>query len=885
MAWALFHTPSDPVDKTRLWETLVQDLPEAVITVDLDGSVSSWNQGAQKIFGYTAEEAQGVPLSHLTFPRGSAPLPTQYHLTFSSGDSAEYQARRHCKDGREITIQARLIALRDRSGRITGALKIARDITEQKAVDLLSNQAQDRARIGLWSLDLASGSVWWSEQTYRIYEIPVGSPMHVDTAIGHFTQASRPIIQECVNRAALEGIPYKVELDLLSAKGRLTRVLCQGAAERTNGVVTRLMGTVQDVSEMREIEAALRESEGLFHSLSDSVPGLIWMSNLSGRSVYYNRRWKEFTGRDFRIESADRHTVTHPDDWEAAEAVFQNALQKREPFERSFRLRGADGKYRWFFEHGEPRVNREGEFAGYLATAMDINQERELRNQLSGIVNANPDLILLMSIDGVYLDCFIDPGNDLLQDREEILGKNVREMLTKPMADQLLNAVHHSITTGETKTIEYELQVRGELRYYEARVSRVSDDKSILIIRNIIERKRAESELVKAKEEAQKASAAKSSFLARMSHEIRTPLNGIVGMTSLLLDTKLCNEQLDSVQTIRHCSEALLSLVNDILDLSKIEAGKLDLEPHPFELLPLIRSAFDMVSGSALAKNLIIEENLHPKLPVWVVGDSAKLRQILVNLLSNAVKFTDQGRVRLSVSPKSQGGSLCKLEFTVQDTGIGIPAERHSLLFSPFQQGDNSINRRFGGTGLGLAITKSLVEKMGGSIGLRSTPGLGTWVFFDILIVVKDDLAVPSPTTQLLPDLGTGHPLKILVAEDNPINQKFAVRLLSKLGYRVDLVSDGGEAVEAALRRPYDLIFMDIQMPETDGLVATQHIRTRLSQDAQPRIIAMTAAAIKGDREKALAVGMNDYLCKPVKVDELIRVLRETPNRTSSAAN
>jgi CheY-like chemotaxis protein/anti-sigma regulatory factor (Ser/Thr protein kinase) len=259
-----------------------------------------------------------------------------------------------------------------------------------------------------------------------------------------------------------------------------------------------------------------------------------------------------------------------------------------------------------------------------------------------------------------------------------------------------------------------------------------------------------------------------------------------------------------------------------------------------------------------------------------VIADSAKIRQILVNLLSNAVKFTAQGHVQLEMQGEKQKDGRWKLSFVVRDTGIGIPRDRHSSLFSPFQQGDNSINRRFGGTGLGLAITKSLVEKMGGTIGLDSLEGKGTHVFFHILVQEKTGLALASEPQSLIPNLGADHPLRILVAEDNPINQKFALRLLSKLGYRADLVSDGGEAVEATLRRPYDLVFMDIQMPDIDGLVATYQIRSRLPAERQPRIIAMTAAAIKGDRERALSAGMDDYLYKPVKIEELVRVLKET---------
>ncbi len=1006
---------SPPLDKIPLYEALVCDLPEAVILLSRQAEILSWNLAAEKIFEMSPAVAVGRYLTDTALPCYDEALGGALEAVFTGEGPRTYQTHRTTSVGRRMTLSVRLIPYRDSSGLVVGAVKIARDITEQTVTDLLSAQAQDRARIGVWSLDVEKKTVWWGEQTYRIHEIPVGTPISLEYAVSFYTPEDRPLIAECVRQAIEEQKPYDAEFRFITAKGREMWVRAQGSPQISNGRVTQVMGTVQDITRLHIVEEALQESEGLFHSLSDNVPGLIWMSNPKGRGIYFNRRWSQFTGLSPTASGTDFKDLIHPEDWIEAERALQKALVGKTAFERTFRLRDSSGQYRWILERGVPRHNREGHFAGYITTGTDISEERKLRDRLStsesrlkslmesapiglfladqeghlsyanrefekiarvkditcqakgwmnllhpadrslfasawrafakdkaplnleyrfllksgaerwvkmsgvplstegatpqflgvlqditelktaerhleekrshlsAVVSANPDLILLMSTEGNYLDCFIDPGNDLVLEPNSVLGKNVTALLPKGLAEQVLEAVRHTAATGEMSTLEYELEVRGQNRFYEARVSRVTHDKTIFIIRNIGERRRIQSELVKAKEEALFASAAKSSFLARMSHEIRTPLNGIVGMSGLLFDTTLSDEQLESVHTIRSCSEALLALVNDILDLSKIEAGKLDLEPHPFELAPLIRSALDMVSGQAMDKKLVLEEDLSADLPVWVVGDSAKLRQILVNLLSNAVKFTEVGTVRLMVKGSRHSGKRWDLAFTVSDTGIGIAEDKRESLFSPFQQGDNTINRRFGGTGLGLAISRSLVEKMGGTIRIHSAVDQGTWVLFNVLLVENQELSAPSRRPALLPNLGRELPLRILVAEDNPINQRFAVRLLSKLGYRADLASDGSEAVEAAQRLDYDIIFMDLQMPETDGLTATRQIRARLA-GKQPRIIAMTAAAIKGDRERALASGMDDYLSKPVKVDELIRVLREAGERTHSAA-
>jgi len=501
-------------------------------------------------------------------------------------------------------------------------------------------------------------------------------------------------------------------------------------------------------------------------------------------------------------------------------------------------------------------------------------ERSRLLSEKTAILKALPDLIFTFDKQGKYLDFHAFDNEELIIDPQELKGKYLHEVLPEKVANRALEVISELENIGDVRQFIYTLNIKGDDKVYDARIVKSSVNGFLAIVRNISMFKQSEQRLIDAREEALKATRSKSMFLASMSHEIRNPMHVIIGMIDVLKATPLSKEQMELVNMIDISGNNLLSIINNILDFSKIESGQITLEKIPINIHSEIENVFLMLRIKAREKGNVLKMNLDKDVPLLILGDPLRLRQVILNLVNNANKFTTKGEIKVSVENlgKTDDG-LCKLRFCVSDTGIGISKEEKDHLFKEYAQANTSTSRKYGGSGLGLAISKNLIKLMGGDIGVESEKGVGSKFWFTIL-AGKEISAKALIEENKEPDNEKSKPseLKILLVEDNPTNQNLESKILNQIGYKFDMAGNGMEAVEMFMKNTYDVILMDIQMPEMDGLEATEVIR-KIEAESKPdkavKIIAITAFASDYNKKECIAAGMDNFLTKPFKVSEL----------------
>ncbi|GGF37777.1 PAS domain-containing hybrid sensor histidine kinase/response regulator [Echinicola rosea] len=535
--------------------------------------------------------------------------------------------------------------------------------------------------------------------------------------------------------------------------------------------------------------------------------------------------------------------------------------------------------------------DQEGRFVSSVGICTDITEkylaEKELiksENRLRSVLNSLPDIIFIYDNQGVYLDYYVQETDMLISPPELSLGKHIKDIIPPPYGEKMEGALLRAASTGKVQTEQMTLELPSGKKFLEIRFFKLDEERMISVGRDVTEQKLWEKGLKEAKEVAEGANRAKSEFLASMSHEIRTPMNGLLGMIGLLEHTALDKEQESIVKVIKDSGESLLVIIKDILDYSKIEEGKLELELSSSKFREELNKVINIFSGMVVGKELSLNLDISPVIPQWLILDNEKLSQILFNIIGNAVKFTPKGGdVKIKVSGEPILDKNFMLYFNVKDTGVGIPKSKIDKLIHPFTQTGRKTAEEKSGSGLGLAIANKLIELMGGSLQIESEVGKGSEFSFTVFarisesdeIVGKDDYENYAREEYKLSHISDKFPKEILLAEDNDINLKFMKLLMKQLGYVVDTVSTGEEAVKAVEKKRYDMIFMDYQMPVMDGLEASRKIK-KMKEGKFVRIIGLSANVFKEDIERAFEAGMDDYLTKPIKIQDVVMKIKES---------
>jgi PAS domain S-box-containing protein len=1009
----IYHDITTLNRQRRFLESLLQVSPEAIVTTDLEDRVVSWNPAAEKLFGYTTDEAVGRPVDELVARRGDLRAEgTQLNERASRGETARLVTQRTRKDGTlvDVDIVGGPVTV---GGEIVAKHVIYHDITELQERNRYFEALLEVSPTAIVVQDLDANVTSWNPAAERLFGYTA------EEAIGRNLDdvvANRPDLHEEAAEFSRAG-QRREGGRAVSRRTRKDGSLVDVELIFEPVVVgDQHVGFVVVYHDIGEIQQQKRYLE----SVLDVSPAAIITVDKEHRVT----RWNPAAEQLFGYTAKEAVGLNLDDLVGGTDALREEARRFSEEESRGRKTRAItrrsrkDGSLVDVQILGTPVVVG-GERVGHAVVYHDIGDIQRQRRYYETLLEASPVAVALLDHQAVVTSW--NPAAEKLfgYTAEEAIGRNIDELVARH--EEIRGEAEEYSVRGRTGRFVHAFTKRsrkdGELVDVELLAVPVvvgGEDAGFYVLYHDI------TELQRARRDAEAATHAKSAFLATMSHEIRTPLNAVIGMTGLLLDTPLSEEQRKFAEVIRGSGDALLGVINDILDFSKIEAGRFDLESAPFDLRECVESALELVAAAAVKKGLDLAYDLDPEAPGALVGDVTRLRQILINLLNNAVKFTERGEVVVTVTAERlDWGDRHRLHFAVRDTGIGIPREGMDLLFESFSQIDPSTTRRYGGTGLGLAISMRLAELMNGRMWAESQEGEGSTFHFTIegeaapaqvrnferggapqlegrRVMIVDDNATnrhilvkqttswgmitretESPATALewvhrgdpldvaildmqMPDmdglslarqirlhrdagalplvmltslgqtedasgidfaayltkpikpsdlfdtllgvfggappeaeqlvtptegrLGERLPMKILVVEDNAMNQQLALLMLRKMGYRADVAANGVEALEALDRQPYDLVLMDVEMPEMDGLEATRRIHQRMPAEGRPYIVAVTANAMQGERELCLQAGMDDYITKPIYEEVLTEALTKAARRVGSGA-
>jgi two-component system, sensor histidine kinase and response regulator len=643
---------------------------------------------------------------------------------------------------------------------------------------------------------------------------------------------------------------------------------------------------------MRSVQA-LQESEQRWRNLTEALPQFVWTASADGTADYFSTQITEYTGRpEGELLAWGWMDALHPNDRERTRNSWIEAIAKECNHEVEHRIRGSDGAYRWFTTRGVPVRDSAGHIVKWFGSCTDITEHkrseealRESEQRWRSLTEALPQLVWTATPDGAcdYFSTQWTQHTGVPEDR--LLGWQWMDTLHPDDREPTRQFWTNSVAGRGPYDVEYRVRrTDGEYRWFKTRGVPIRDSEGRICkwfgtCTDITDGKLAAEELRLAKEAAESANRAKDEFLANVSHEIRTPMNAILGMTELVLDTPLSDDQRQSLKTVKAAADNLLGIINDLLDFSKIEAGKLELEPADLSLRPVLGDTLRTLAIRAHKKGLELVSHVQPDAPDALIGDASRLRQVLLNLVGNAIKFTEEGEVVVRVSVVSVSPESVSLSFEVSDTGIGIPPDKQAKIFRAFEQEDTSTTRKYGGTGLGLTIASRLVALMGGTITVDSAPGRGSIFAFTVCFGQQPH---PSESVAARPRVLL-YNLPALIVDDNATNRHILEEYLRSWLMEPTAVGDGMAAMDtlgdaAASGHPYPLVLLDARMPDMDGLMLAAKIRERAELSAT-RIILLTSDEISGDPARRRELRIDAHLLKPIQQSELLETIYRVMNR------
>jgi len=917
---------------------IVDVVNDAIIGETLDGTITEWNPAAERLFGYAAAEAVGRTLDHLIVPPEREAEAATVLERLRRGEAVNnLVTRRQRRDGTPLDVLSGTAPIRDAAGRVIGGVTTLRDITELKEAERRLQESYECYRV---LVENSVDGILVHDAGLRYVEVnPAACRMLGYRREDILGLTVLDMIEE--DEEARDG----PDVDRFhGGEARPSEYRCRrkdgsmfiGEVTGTALPDGRFLGILRDITERKAAEQAIQALNAeLERRVADRTAQLSranaeletreqrhrlaletleigeWELNLDDQTVVGSALFGRIHGDadpalEWTYETLQQRVL--PEDRERVHRLIQQALASPGIWDCEYRIQRRDGAIRWLYARGQ-RTDGQGSRNILFGVVVDITERkrselalRESETHFRGMMDSMPAMVWLMGPDQqVY---FFNKTALEFRGRtlEQELGIGWIEGLHPDDHARTRSLIAEAFAAGATFSLDVRLRRHdGEYRWIQGVGVPRWDEAGQFIgyigtCVDIEDRKRAERQVlelnaslerkvVERTAQLEAASAAKTQFLAHMSHELRTPMNAILGFAQVLEHDRVTPDQHEMIGMIREAGGHLLDIIGDILDLSKIEAGKLRLERQAFTLLPLLERVGRMISPFARDKGLDFTIQRPQRDQGVLLGDPQRIEQILINLTSNAIKFTERGEVVLTVTAIPTSDDLSRWRFTVRDTGIGIPAETLGKLFQPFSQGDDSITRQFGGTGLGLVISRRLVDMMGGEMGVSSQVGQGSMFWFELVFPrargagdVAAGLA-PAAAPAIVPTL-TG--LRVLAVDDSPINLRMLEMALRRLGVLVTPSRNGREALDVlkASPRGFDLVLMDIQMPVMDGLRATREIRQDPALKTLP-VIALTAGVLPDERQAAMAAGVNDFLGKPLDLG----LLRASLDKLVAAGN